>query len=304
MCYYHIKIPRFFKMINTNKNFKEDTKALFTRLSKHKKKIFFLTTTIIAYNNQNLIKKNLKNFQNYLISSTDSILKENNTVDRKFKTFLKQSLGGTFKDEQIKREGVLYLEKVLKDKTLITQIIQILLKSIKEEKFIQEAKVLGKNIVVSAAKDKRVEKGLIDMFIRIVKNPEIKFEASELVKFVVNEPDSKEELVNLLIEVFKEEKVILAFKNLLAGALFDVLSEKETARRLQIFFFNFVKSQEGHDKNSILDLVMDKVMKKDVKKKEDKDLDEFFKDLQNKKDIYIEKNLDKIWKEKNKKYSE
>lgn len=303
MCYYHIKIPRFFKLINTNKNFKEDTKALFTRLSKHKKKIFFLTTGLISYHKREFLYKKFVDLQNFTINKIDNVFKENNTVDRKFKTFLKQSLGGTFKDDRVKREGVLYLEKVLKDKVLIDRIIEILLKAVKEETFIDEAKNLGKNIVVSAAKDKKVEKGLSEMFIRIFKDPEIKFEAAELVKFVVNEPDTKEELVDLLIKVFKDKKVILAFKNLLAGAFFDVLSEKETAERLKIFVFNFFKSQEGHDKNSILDLMMNKVMKKD-EKKDEKDLDEFFKELQNKKNIYFDKNLNKIWEEKNNKYSE
>lgn len=250
------------------------------KLSRHKYKIIFFSAALTYISFPNQVKKLTNYYKDKLNLKTRDVLKENQPPSDIFKTFLKESLAGTFKDDQIKKEGVVYLEKLLKEKPVIDQVLNILLKSIKDETFVEESKVLGKKIVLALTNDKEVENSLVQMFARIFKRDEIKNEAAELVKFVFNQPDTKDELVDLMVKAFGTEKINDALQNALASAFYDILMDKETNHRMKIFIYNFLESgKDQNNKDSILDLIIQKLMSKTDTDEHKGDLDKFFNNL-------------------------
>ncbi len=283
-------------MFKISKNFKEDTREFLGRFRNHKKKLFLVGCGFGMYFSRDNIGQRLNRLKSYSLDSLDEFLKEGEVFDRKFKNFLKQSLKGTFKDDHVKREGVVYLEKLLKDKKIVDNLLKLLLKTIKEDSFVEEGKILGKKITISAVNDQNVQKELIKLFQRIFNDPEIKFEAAELLKGVFKEPDVTKEVINIFASAFENPKIQSAMKGVLATAFYDILSDKETAERVKIFLYNFFKSNEGHDKNSILDLVLSKLTHKKQEQSQ-KDLDKFFQDLKNQKGMYDKVNFDELMKD-------
>lgn len=298
--FFQLRIPRFFKLIQVHVNISEDWLIFKNGVRRHKFKIMFLTGCYGYYKYSHRLYEALLIQKNRALLHLQQFLAEGQDADKIFKDFLKQALVGTFRDSSIKKEGVDYLERVVKEKPVVDQVLEILLKSIKDEGFVDEAKVLGKNIALTLINDKEVEKNVVDMFVRIFKEPEIKNEATELLIYVMHQEEIKKELIRLVSESFADKRVTEALKDALASSFYDILTDQETSQRLKLFMYNFLTSEQGYNiNNSILDLLVQKLTKKAETKTKQNDLDSFFSSLTAKFKRDDVKNLDEILKKAN-----
>ena len=298
--FFHLRIPRLFKLIQVNVNISEDWLIFKNGVRRHKYKLIFLAGCYGYYRYSNRIYDALVVQKNRVLLKLQNFLAEGEEADKIFKNFLKQALVGTFRDSDIKQEGVGYLEKVIKEKPVVDQVLEVLLKSIKDEHFIDEAKVLGKEVTMSLINDKEVEKNIVDMFVRVFKEDDIKVEATNLLIHIVNQEEVKKELIRLISDSFADEKVAGALREALASSFYDILTDQETTQHFKLFMYNFLTSEQGYDiNNSILDLLVQKLTKKADTKAKQSDLDSFFSSLSSKFKREDAKNLDEILKKAN-----
>lgn len=168
------------------------------------------------------------------------------------KDVLKDVVVSTLRTQPVEAGGVEYLLTLLKDKQVIDQLLTTLLKAIKSESFIDQAKVLGKDVVKSATADKEVEEALTQLFVRIFKTPEIKTEAKELVVHVVEQEEVKENMIRLVQVAFADDRVVDAMRDMLTKSFYQLLSRPETAAHFQNLMLNVVKSLDDQKNNGPL----------------------------------------------------
>jgi hypothetical protein len=153
-----------------------------------------------------------------------------------FKLSFAKPFINTFEDKNVSKAASYFLERTFKEPFVIDDILKILLHCIRNEQFVDEAKVLGKIIVQDAANDKLIEEELTQLFVRIFQTNDIKDSAVSLVKFVFEQEDTKETLIQLFINAFKDERTLNALKTSLTTAMSDVAADKQLQAKLSDFF--------------------------------------------------------------------
>lgn len=141
----------------------------------------------------------------------------------------------TFEDQKVSKAASYFLERTFKEPFVIDDILKILLHCIKNDQFVDEAKILGKIIVQDAANDKVIEEELTQFFVRIFQSNDIKNSAVNLVKFVFEQEDTKEILVQLFVNAFKDERVLDALKVGLTIAISEIVTDPELQKKVSNF---------------------------------------------------------------------
>jgi hypothetical protein len=168
------------------------------------------------------------------------------------KEVLKDVVVSTLRTQPVESGGVEYLLTLLKDKQVVDQLLSTLLTAIKSDSFIDQAKVLGKDIVKNATGDKEVEDALTNLFVRIFKTPEIKTEAKDLVVHVVEQEEVRENLIKLVQVAFADNRVVDGMRDMLTHSFYQLLNQPETADHFQQLMLNVVQSLDKQKNNGPL----------------------------------------------------
>jgi hypothetical protein len=152
-----------------------------------------------------------------------------------FKPNIKSSFVETFEDHNVSKAASYFLERTFKEKFVIDDILQILLACVKDETFIDEAKVLGKIIVQDAANDKAIGDELTQLFSRIFQTDVIRTEANDLVKYIFYQEETKQTLIHLFVNAFQDERIQASISKTLGASITDISKDKEIRENLTAF---------------------------------------------------------------------
>lgn len=258
---------------------------------RHKYKLLLFCSPFVFYMYQQKFLEGYNQLSNVIKSKINTQIEN---AHSETKTILKDTIVETLKHDEVASQGVDYLLILLKDKTTIDQILSVLIQSIKAPEFIDEAKILGKEIVKDAAIDKEVENSLTKLFVRIFKTEEIKNEGKNLLLHIISQNETKEELVQLIEKAFTDDRLTQSMKELLKKAFFELFTEQETIEAVRFLLINVLKSFVIKGNKGFSDLIIDRILtdsKQDPKikqgfadfdeklKKPEKDLDLIFNRL-------------------------
>lgn len=196
---------------------------------------FFVTLVAETYEmllNLDLSVQGIKNIVSVFLESVNPIFV---TASSMLKLSFAKPFINTFEDQNVSKAASYFLERTFKEPFVIDDILKILLNCIRNEQFVDEAKVLGKIIVQDAANDKVIEEELAQLFVRIFQTDDIKESAVNLIKFVFEQEDTKETLVQLFVNAFKDERILNSLKITLSAAMSEVVADPELQKKVSDF---------------------------------------------------------------------
>ena len=201
----------------------------------------------------------------------------------------KQIVQSILNDQTIRKEGALYVEKLAKEPVVKSSVVKLLEISAKDPEFIKASKELAKDISNDLLNDKEIESKMAAITIKTLTNPEIKQEASNMIKWAFMQEETKEKLVELLKSGFEDERMRAALTGALSNSFYEIMNQQETIEKLKMFSYFLMENdpEESENVRNMIDSIVERVLNK---KREDNRRSELDRILNN--------NVDETPKEK------
>jgi len=217
----HLFLKRFFFSLNFFRNLPK--KPVFISL--------FLLIPHQAHIHNQTPPKNISNQENK--DDIDDIIMKFSEM------FLKNLvIDGLFHSNQLINEGSAFVELLSEQEILQKAVTTLILTNLKTPDFYNSGLVFSKNVVsdlVAVEKNKKnaeetpLEKDLNYLILKTLRDPDMKTELLEVVKWLMDRKEIKEGLIDLFAKaVTTDERIRKAFTNALKAAFFDILMNKIT----------------------------------------------------------------------------
>jgi len=268
--------PRPFILLQKTLGIHDEWSSFKSALQPHKFKIFFLT----AFATFPLYKPHLEYYYSAYKMKLLGSLENGQPVPSVVEAFAKQIVYDVLRDPQMKREGGVFVEELSKRQVVVDAIVNLLVRSAEDPHFVKEAKVFAKFLTHEVLHDPRLEQDALELVVILLRDPEMKAEVLGLVKWLMQQDATRKELVDLCRDSFQQAKLQNAARDMMMVALYEVLMDKETMKKLRAVSSSVIENEVGRLKEkgnvkSILDLVVDKMVRGETKQDE--------KDFSNKK---------------------
>jgi len=195
-----------------------------------------------------------------LLAATQLPLLPNQPPPLIIESFAKKLVEDVLRDAHIRREGAAFIEHISKKDVVLEAIVDLLVKAAQDPRFLNETTGLAKRLTHEVLTDKELKQEAVALFVNLVQNPEVKSEMQDLIKWLCEQEPIKKELVELCMDSFQHTKLLSAVKELMAGAFYELLLEKETEEKLKLFSFYLLETEKGgKDKTSLKDKSSGKV---------------------------------------------
>lgn len=201
----------------------------------------------------------------YAGPTKDRIVKSFSALNQnKIEASSKEIVLAVLNDPKIKREGGLYVEKLVKEQVVKDAVIKLLEITVKDSEFIKSSKELAKDISLDLIKDKELEEKLAQLTLRILQNNEIKQETSNLIKWVMLQEESKEKVVELLKSGFEDDRLRNALTTALGSSFYEIMNMPETIEKLKMFSYFLMENdpEESENVRNMIDTIVDKIVNK------------------------------------------
>lgn len=276
--------PKPFKRFQRWLNIEQEWTTFKLNLRPHKYKI--LTLTVLC--SYPLYQPYLEQQYNRMNISLQSNLEQTKPIAKISESFIKEVVMGVLRDPQIRREGGMFVENLAKRQIVLDNIVTLLSESVKDPVFINEAKHLTKGLAHRLLQDQTIQQDIAGLFVNLLRDPEIKYELTEVTKWVFAQEETKEALVNVCKEGFKDDRMGKATQDLLSTSLHNILMDQETVEKLKLFSFYLLESENKANQNpkGLIDMILDRVIRGGHKgEKSDNQLKRVLKD-EGKDDLY------------------
>lgn len=181
-------------------------------------------------------------------------------------TFLKNLvINGLFHSNQMINEGSVFVELLAEQEILQKAVTMMLLNNLKTKEFKESGLAFSKIIVSDlVAVDKSnpnseetpLEKDLNYLILRTLRDPELKIELLDVLKWLLDRPEIKEGLIDLFTRaVTTDERVKKAVTNALKMAFFEILMNKLTVEKMKAFSLNVLAMESKDDEGTVKKLV-------------------------------------------------
>jgi hypothetical protein len=251
--------PRPFKAIQSYLNVEPEWANFKVLIKPHKFKM--LTLGFIA--TYPLYRSYLHSKYQAFNIDLQSKLEKEKPVTKIAESFLKQVVDGVLKDPQIRREAGSFVENLARRQVVLDAVVNLLAESVKDPEFLAEAKGLTKYLTNSIINDKVVEQDLVALVANLFRDPEVRYELVEALKWMMAQDETKKAFAELGKNGFADEKMQVAMKNLVSNAFYEVLVDKETVDKIKLFAIYMMEqdatqTDQGPNMKKAIDTIMAK----------------------------------------------
>eukprot|EP01017_Pseudomicrothorax_dubius_P010008 TRINITY_DN13521_c0_g1_i2.p1 TRINITY_DN13521_c0_g1~~TRINITY_DN13521_c0_g1_i2.p1 ORF type:complete len:315 (+),score=62.03 TRINITY_DN13521_c0_g1_i2:261-1205(+) len=197
--------------------------------------------------------------------SKERLFKKGSGTAKTAEAFLKQSIDGVLKDEGIRHEAVHFVDRVFRDDTVIKAVLDVLLHSVKEPRFVEGGIKLGRTVVDNFLQDEVFKQDVAHLMVEILQDPEVKGEMVDLLKWAFTQEPIENAAADLLQRVVVNTNVQATFQKSMGDVMQRVLMDPHTVERSLDFLY--VLLQEGTTTSGQRDNLVDLILNKAVAKK-------------------------------------
>ena len=176
----------------------------------------------------------------------------------------KKIVNSILNDPMIRKEGALYVERLIKEPVVKSSVVKLLEVSVKDPEFVKASKELGKDLSNDLIKDKDIEAKMAALTVKTLQNNEIKQETSNIIKWVFLQEETKEKMVDLLKSGFDDDKLRSALTTALSSSFYEILNQQETIEKLKMFSYFLMENdpEESENVRNMIDTIVEKVINK------------------------------------------
>jgi hypothetical protein len=191
----------------------------------------------------------------------DYHLRRGSPISKSADAFLKQTLDNTVKDPHIQREASLFVERTFREQVVINAVLEVLLQSVKDEKFKNEGKVFGRQIADDLLHSKKVQDDVAQMMTRVIQEPDFKMEVLELVKWTFSQPETEAALASVVTNSFQDQHLRDTLQTALGDAMKKIFLDKEIVEQtwdsLYFLLEDHLRQSQGK-RSAVVGLMTDK----------------------------------------------
>ena len=251
--------PKPFKRLQRWLSIEEEWSTFKSNLRPHRYKM--ITITVLCF--YPLYQPYLQRAYTTMNVSLQTNLEQTKPIAKISESFVKDVVMGTLRDPQIRRDSGLFVENLAKKQLVVDSIVHLLVQGVKDPIFIEEAKHLTKGLAHKIVQDQTLQKDVAALFVNLLRDPEVKNELIDVLKWSLGQEETKEAAVNLCREGFKDERMLKATNELFSNTVHNVLIDPDTVEKFKLFSF-YVLETEGKANQSpkgLIDMVLGRVMK-------------------------------------------
>ncbi|KRW98780.1 hypothetical protein PPERSA_03915 [Pseudocohnilembus persalinus] len=145
--------PTPFKTLQRKLEIEEEWKIFKGHLRPHKYKFFFLIGAGLLPVYKDIL---YKIYQGALLNISQAF-QPGEPAPQIAESFGKQLIVGIFQDENVKKESGVFVQDLVKQQLVLESILELLIKSLKDEKFNDEAQIFSKQLLNELLDDKQME---------------------------------------------------------------------------------------------------------------------------------------------------
>lgn len=178
---------------------------------------------------------------------------------------------GLFHSEMMINEGSSFVELLSEQETLQNAVSILLINNLKTSGFHASGLTFSKDIVSNiiekggkainnlkpdlSTPENLLEKDLNYLFLRTLRDPDMKKELQEVVQWLLAREEIKEGLVTLFIMAVENDKVKLALTKALKATLIEILMNKSTVEKMKSFSWNVLEMDSKDEEGAVKKLV-------------------------------------------------
>lgn len=260
--FYNIKIPKIFKIIQSKLKIENEVTIIKTQLNNHKYKITFISLLLFYpfyypyfYNGYKAL---IYNISNRFYSSA----KNNSEIYNLLTSVIKQIFSDSLTDETVKQNAIIFLLDILKNKDILKSLKELLIEALNDEKI--KSAILDILLICTkkALSDENLKAELKAYILEILKDQLIKDQITETLQDIVSQEIIKNTIAELFIKVLQDPDLQHELTALLKNSMYDIIIDNETNEKFNIFFYNFLNNNKNINEESILNLIIKKLVNK------------------------------------------
>lgn len=213
------RFPILGRQLNNFRNFRktydieEDWRLFRSNIYKHKYKLIIIGSFLSYPLYKNKLFQIIYDYTKKQSEKLETTFSKDYPLPQYKLPFIKKFVvSAVTKDEKLMDGGLTYVENLSKNPRILDPFLAMMIFSISDPVFLENADELIKELGLDLLKDKKVFRDACQLIIEELRDPEIQKEIKDLLVWTVYQDDVKDGLVNLFCNGFKEDRIVNSMK--------------------------------------------------------------------------------------------
>ncbi len=266
--------PRPFKRLQRALDIEEEWSAFKENIRPHKFKLFLLAG-VLSFP---LYRDSLAQLRDGFYLWLGRRLERGQPAPQLAEAFAKQLLSDVFQSAEVKKDAGQFVSELAKRQAVLDAVLELLLSALRNPLFLDETKVLGKDLIQNVIADREVTGDVLELLLHVLRDPEFKDELQLLAQWLFTQEETKKALAQLLAQSFTDEQVKTALAQAIIYSLHALLIDKQSVEKIRTFTYFLLRNEDQSGKvKNLIDLIVERSVKKKIRHAKESDFESIFK---------------------------